>query len=83
MDKNKLLSKLISNFTWNFEYYDVTIEVGNDSYVKHFVHLYYRSYPRRILSTNKEKNGGTLTHIKLPNIFIQDFSSNLKVGKRE
>ena len=42
------------------EYYDITIEVGNDPYVKifrsHVVILYYRSpYLRRILSTNKRK----------------------------
>ena len=37
--------------------------------------LYYRSpYLRRILSTNKEKNEGTLTHtIKLLNILPETF----------
>src|SRR4051794_21526065 len=55
------------------EYHDISIEVGNDPYVKvfraHMVILNYRSpYLRRILSTNKKKNDGTLMHIKLPNI---------------
>src|SRR3984885_4183505 len=52
------------------EYYDIMIEVGNDPYVKvfraHIVILNYRSpYLRRILSTNRKKNDGTLVHIKL------------------
>jgi hypothetical protein len=60
------------------EYYDITIEVGNDPDVKifraHMVILYYRSpYLRRILSTNKKKNDGTLTHIKLSNILPEIF----------
>src|ERR1051325_4285111 len=60
------------------EYYDITIEVGNDPYVKifraHMVILKYRSpYLRRILSTNKKKNDGTLAHIKLPNILPENF----------
>ncbi|GBC02528.1 hypothetical protein RclHR1_04670006 [Rhizophagus clarus] len=60
------------------EYYDVIIEVGKDPDVKifhaHMVILFYRSpYLRRILSTNKRKNDGTLTHIKLPNIFPEIF----------
>jgi hypothetical protein len=60
------------------EYYDVTIEVGDDPYVKifraHIVILYYRSpHLRRILSTNKKKNDGNLMHIKLPNILPKIF----------
>ncbi|PKC01297.1 hypothetical protein RhiirA5_426934, partial [Rhizophagus irregularis] len=56
-----------------YEYYDVTIEVGNDPYVKffraHMVILHYRStYLQKILTTNKRKSDGTLVHIKLPNI---------------
>ncbi|PKY21800.1 hypothetical protein RhiirB3_435503 [Rhizophagus irregularis] len=55
------------------EYYDVTIEIGNDPYVKifraHMVILHYRStYLQKILTTNKRKSDGTLVHIKLPNI---------------
>jgi hypothetical protein len=76
MDDNKLLPKLSQNLLEilnDEEYYDVTVEVGNDPYVKvfraHMVILYYRSpYLRRILSTNKKKNDETLLHIKLPNI---------------
>jgi hypothetical protein len=65
------------------EYYDITIEVGNDPHVKifraHMVILNYRSpYLRRILSTNKKKNDGTLTHIKLPNILPEIFQIILR-----
>jgi BTB/POZ domain len=65
------------------EYYDITIEVGNDPYVKvfraHMVVLHYRSsYLRRILSTNKKKNDGTLVHIKLPNILPETFQIILR-----
>src|SRR6266480_1976500 len=65
------------------EYYDITIEVGNDPHVKvfraHMVILYYRSsYLRRILSTNKKKNDGTLAHIKLPNILPETFQKILR-----
>ena len=60
MDDNKFLSKLSQNLLEildDDEYYDITIEIGNDPYVKvfraHMVILYYRSpYLRRILSTN-------------------------------
>ena len=76
MDDNKFLPKLTQNLLEildDDEYYDITIEVGNDPYVKifraHMVILSYRSpYLRRILSTNKKTNDGTLSHIKLPNI---------------
>ena len=76
MVDNKLLPKLSQNLLEilnDEEYYDVTIEVGNDSYVKifraHMVILHYRSpCLQRLLSTNKKKNDGTLVHIKLPNI---------------
>ncbi|POG76204.1 BTB/POZ protein, partial [Rhizophagus irregularis DAOM 181602=DAOM 197198] len=76
-----LLQKLSQNLLEildDDEYYDITIEVGNDPYVKifrsHIVILNYRSsYLRRILSTNKKKNDGTLVHIKLPNISPEIF----------
>ncbi|EXX68405.1 BTB/POZ protein [Rhizophagus irregularis DAOM 181602=DAOM 197198] len=81
MSKNKLLPKLLQNLSEilnDEEYYDITIEVGNDPYIKifraHMVILHYRSpYLRRILLTNKKKNDGTLTHIKLPNISPEIF----------
>ena len=65
------------------EYYDITIEVGNDPYVKifraHIVILNCRSpYLRRILSTNKKKNDETLVHIKLPNILPEIFQIILR-----
>jgi hypothetical protein len=65
------------------EYYDITIEVGNKSYVKafraHMVILNYRSpYLRRILSNNEDKNNGALAHIKLPNILPEIFQIILK-----
>jgi hypothetical protein len=59
----------------------VTIEVGNDPYVKifrsHMVILNYR-YLRRILSTNKKKNDEILTHIRLPNILPEIFQIILR-----
>uniref|UniRef100_U9UMU9 Kelch-like protein 17 n=1 Tax=Rhizophagus irregularis (strain DAOM 181602 / DAOM 197198 / MUCL 43194) TaxID=747089 RepID=U9UMU9_RHIID len=78
---NEFLPKLSQNFLEildDEEYYDITIEVGNNPHVKifraHMVILNYRSpYLKRILSTNKKKNDGTLTHIKLPNILPEIF----------
>ena len=86
MDNNKLLPKLSQNLLEILneeEYYDITIEVGNDPYVKifraHMVILYYRSpYLRGILSANKKKNDGTLVHIKLPNILPEIFQIILR-----
>jgi len=65
------------------EYYDITIEVGNDPYIKifraHMVILNYRSsYLRRILSTDKKKNDGILTHIKFPNFSPEIFQIILR-----
>ncbi|CAB4436721.1 unnamed protein product [Rhizophagus irregularis] len=55
------------------EYYDITIEVGEDPNVKifraHMIILYYRSpFLRRILASNKKNDNGALSHIKLSNI---------------
>ena len=82
----KFLPKLSQNLLEildDDEYYDITIEVGNDPYVKvfraHMVILNYRSpYLRRILSTNEKKNDGTLTNIKLPNILPEIFQMVLR-----
>ena len=65
------------------EYYDTIIEVGDNFNVKvfraHKVILIYRSpYLRKILSTNKKKNDGTLVHIKLPNILPETFQIILR-----
>ena len=87
MENNELLPELSQNLldTLNDdEYYDITIEVGNDPYVKifraHMVILNCRSpYLRRILSsTNKKNNDGTLAHIKLPNILPEIFQLILR-----
>ena len=83
---NKFLEKLSQNLLEilnDEDYYDITIEVGNDPYVKifraHTVILYYRSpYLRRILSINKKKNDGTLSHIKLPTILPEIFQIILR-----
>ena len=86
MVDDKFLPKLSQNFLdilKDEEYYDVTIEVGNDPYIKifraHMVILYYRSpYLQRIISTNKKKNDGTLVHVKLPNISPEIFQIILR-----
>ena len=86
MVDNKLLEKLSQNLlevSNDNEYYDITIEVGSDPHVKifraHAVILYYRSpYWKRILSTNKKKNDGTLVHIELPNIIPEIFQIILR-----
>jgi hypothetical protein len=86
MDDNELIKKLSQNLLEildDAEYYDITIEVGIDPYVKifraHMNNLNYRSpYLRRILSTNKKKSDGTLAHIKLPNILPEIFQIILR-----
>ncbi|PKC62243.1 hypothetical protein RhiirA1_538639 [Rhizophagus irregularis] len=86
MNENKFLPKLSQNLLEildDDEYYDITIEVGNDPYVRifraHMVILNYRSpYLRRILSTNERRNDETLTSIKLPNISPEIFQIILK-----
>ena len=83
---DKFLPKLSQNLLEileDDEYYDITIEVGGNPFVKvfraHMVNLYYRSpYLRRILSTNKRKNDETLVHIKLPNILPEIFQIILR-----
>ena len=81
------LPKLSQNLLENLddeEYYDINIEVGNDplntrTFHAHMVILNCRSpYLRKILSTNKKKNDGTLTHIKLPNISPEIFQIILR-----
>ena len=65
------------------EYYDVTIEVGEDPDVKifraHMIILCYRSpFLRRTLASNKNNNKGDLTHIKLTNIQPEIFQNILE-----
>ena len=83
---DKFLPKLSQNLLEildDDEYHDITIEVGNDPYVKifraHMVILNYRSpHLRKILSTNKKKNDETLVHIKLSNISPEVFQVILR-----
>ena len=72
----QFFSKLSQNYIElleDDEYYDITIEVGEDPNVKifraHMNILCYRSpYLRRELASNKKNNDGVLSHIKLPNL---------------
>ena len=82
----QFFSKLSQNFIEilkDDEYYDITIEVGEDPNVKifraHMIILCHRSpYLRRILVSNKRNNDNVLSHIKLPNILPEIFQSILK-----
>ena len=86
----KMSTQFFSSLSQNFieilkddEYYDVTIEVGEDPNVKifraHMIILYYRSpFLRRILSSNKKNDNGVLSHIKLSNISPEIFQIILK-----
>ena len=65
------------------EYYDTTIEVGEDPNVKifraHMNILCYRSpYLRRALASNRKNKDNVLTHTKLPNISPEVFQIILK-----
>ena len=65
------------------EFYDITIEVGEDPNVKifraHMIILYYRSpFLRRTLASNKKNDDGVLAHIKLSNISPEIFQIILK-----
>ena len=82
----QFFSKLSQNYIEllkDNEYYDITIEVGEDPNVKifraHMNILCYRSpYLRRALASNKENNDGILAHIKLPNLSPDIFQIILK-----
>ena len=82
----QFLSKLSQNYIElleDDEYYDITIEVGEDPDVKifraHMNILCYRSpYLRRALASNKKNNGNDLAHIKLPNVSPEIFQIILK-----
>ncbi|POG62908.1 hypothetical protein GLOIN_2v1691501, partial [Rhizophagus irregularis DAOM 181602=DAOM 197198] len=78
----QFFSKLSQNYVEllkDDEYYDITIEVGEDPNVKIFrAHkniLCYRSpYLRRILaSNNRNNNTNNLVHIRLPNMSSEIF----------
>ncbi|EXX72712.1 uncharacterized protein OCT59_025337 [Rhizophagus irregularis] len=83
----KLFSELLSQnyieLLKDDEYYDITIEVGEDPNVKifraHMNILCYRSpYLRRILASNKKNNDNILAHIKLPKISPEIFQTILE-----
>ncbi|UZO05049.1 uncharacterized protein OCT59_025410 [Rhizophagus irregularis] len=82
----QFLSKLSQNYIElleDNEYYDVTIEVGEDPNVKilraHINILCYRSpYLRRTLASSKKNKDNVLAHIKLPNISPEVFQVILK-----
>ncbi|GBC11516.2 BTB/POZ protein [Rhizophagus irregularis DAOM 181602=DAOM 197198] len=84
----QFLSKLSQNYIElldDDEYYDITIEVGEDPNVKifraHTSILCYRSpYLRRILASNKNRNKpeNILAHIELSNISPEVFQIILK-----
>ncbi|EXX51362.1 BTB/POZ protein [Rhizophagus irregularis DAOM 181602=DAOM 197198] len=71
----RFFSKLSQNYIEllkDDEYYDITIEVGEDPDVKifraHMNILCYRSpYLRRIIKSNNKNNDNALAHIKLSN----------------
>ena len=79
----QFFSKLSQNYIElleDDEYYDVTIEIGEEPNVKFFrAHmniLCYRSpYLRRTIKKNKDN---VLTHIKLPNVSPEIFQIILK-----
>jgi hypothetical protein len=79
---SKLSQNYIELLNNDSEYYDITIEVGEDPNVKifraHMNILCYRSpYLRRALASNK-KNNNVLSHIKLPNISSEIFQIILR-----
>ena len=82
----QFFSKLSQNYIEllkDDEYYDTTIEVGEDPNVKifraHMNILCYRSpYLRRTLSSTKKNNDNVISHIKLPSISPDIFHVILK-----
>ncbi|GES81070.1 carbohydrate-binding module family 13 protein [Rhizophagus clarus] len=87
MDNIKFLPRLSQNLLEilndDDEYYDVTIEVGNDPKVKifraHMVILSCRSpHLREILLVDKKKNDGNFPLIKLPDILPEIFEIILR-----
>jgi hypothetical protein len=82
-------TQFFSNLSRNYikiledsEFYDVTIEVGEDPNIKifraHMNILCHRSpYLRRVLTSNNKKSDN-LYHMKLPNILPEIFQIILK-----
>ncbi|GES90296.1 hypothetical protein GLOIN_2v1779084 [Rhizophagus clarus] len=85
-----MIKQFFPNLSQNFveilddnEYYDITIEVGEDPNVKifraHMIILYYRfPFLRRTLSSNKKNDNGVLAHIKLSDISPEIFQIILR-----
>ncbi|CAI2192388.1 5476_t:CDS:1, partial [Funneliformis geosporum] len=77
----QFFSKLSQNFIEilkDDEYYDITIEVGEDPNVKifraHMNILCYRSpFLRRTLASNKKNHDNEIAHLKLPNLSPEIF----------
>ena len=88
--KYKMSTQFLSKLSQNYielleddEYYDITIEVGEDPNVKifraHMNILCYRfPYLRRTLASIKKNKDNVLTNIKLPNISPEIFQIILK-----
>ncbi|EXX60980.1 uncharacterized protein OCT59_029411 [Rhizophagus irregularis] len=82
----QFFSKLSQNYIEildDDEYYDVTIEVGEDPNVKifrsHMIILCHRSpFLRRALASKKKNDNNNLTHLKLSNISPEIFQIILK-----
>ncbi|GBB88391.1 hypothetical protein RclHR1_14970004 [Rhizophagus clarus] len=82
----QFFSKLSQNYIEilnDDEYYDVTIEVGEDPNVKifraHMIILCHRSpFLRRTLTSNKRNDNNALAHIELPNISSETFQIILR-----
>jgi hypothetical protein len=82
----QFFSKLSQNYIEileDDEYYDVTIEVGEDPNVKifraHMAILCYRSpFLRRALASKKKNDNNILAHIGLPNISPEIFQIILR-----
>ena len=84
----QFFSKLSQNYIEllkDDEYYDITIEVGEDPNVKifraHMNILCYRSpYLRRTLVSNKKNKDNVLAHIKLSTISPETFQIILRLS---
>src|SRR3954463_14187257 len=89
-NRRKMSTQFFSKLSQNYielleddEYYDITIEVGEDPNVKilraHMNILCYRSpYLRRTLANSKKNKDNVLSHIKLVNISPEIFQVILK-----
>src|SRR3954463_9787098 len=89
-NRRKMSKQFLSKLSQNYielleddEYYDITIEVGEDPNVKifraHMNILCYRSpYLRRAMTSIKKNKDNVLAHIKLPNMSPEVFQVILR-----